>query len=149
MQPSFRNPRLGSFLALEEEVSCDSRRRVTVAPFIKGETLLAHATQAGLSPAQWTTAYQSIPALMQAIWREARSPNDQSLGLVLDHHFDNIVVGIKQPPFADLADRSRNRVIFVDCRDDGPYHCQHTLEDVIRQFRALLKEHAFVRSTWG
>jgi hypothetical protein len=149
VQHSPGNTLLAPFLALEEEISCDGQRRVAVAPYVKGETFLSYATQRGLSESDWDIAYKSIPRLMEAIWREFRSPHDASLGLTLDHHFDNIIVGVKQPPFHDGSGESKRRIVFVDGRDDGAYHPQQTLEAAIEDFRALLKRHAFMRTAWG
>ena len=147
--PSFQNDWVKRHIAIEEEVAFGGQRHVTVAPFVKGETLLAHATQRGLSEREWDIAYQTIPTLMRAIWRESRSPHDSRLGLLLDHHFDNIVVGVKQPPFHDAPRESTQRFVFVDGRDDGAYHSESALEDAVEDFRILFKRHAFVRNPWG
>lgn len=147
--PTFQSDWVKRHLALEEEIPFAGQRHVTVAPFVKGETLLAHATQHGLSERDWDIGYQTIPTLMRAIWREARSPHDARLGLIFDHHFDNIVVGIKQPPFQDTSGENTKRFVFVDGRDDGEYHSESTLEGAIEDFRILFKQHAFVRNPWG
>lgn len=145
----FRSDWVKRHIALEEEVPFDGYRLVSVAPCVTGETLLAHATQRGLSERDWNIAYTTIPTLMRAIWREVRSPYDQSLGLILDHHFDNILIGSKQPPFHDPSSQDTPRFVFVDGRNEGLYHSESALEEAVEDFHIIFKRYAFVRSTWG
>lgn len=147
--PTFQSEWVKRHIALEEEVPLAGPRHVTVAPFVKGETLLAHATQRGLSEREWDVGATTIPTLMRAIWREARSPHDSQLGLILDHHFDNIVIGVKQAPFHDTSCDNIERFVFVDGRDDGHYHSAATLDEALENFRILFRRHAFVRNAWG
>ena len=145
----FRSDWVKRHIALEEEVPFDGYRLVSVASRVTGETLLAHATQRGLSEREWNIAYTTIPTLMRAIWREVRSPYDQSLGLILDHHFDNILIGTKQPPFHDPSSLDAPRFVFVDGRNDGLHHTESALEEALEDFHIIFKRYAFVRSTWG
>ena len=147
--PTFRAEWVKRHIALEEEVPFDGHRLVSVAPFVRGETFLSLATQRGLSEREWDIGYTTIPTLMRAIWRESRSPDDPALGLLLDHHFDNIVVGGRQPPFHDRSCDTQDRFVFVDGRNDGLYHPESALEDAIEDFRVLFKRYAFVRSSWA
>lgn len=149
LSPTFRAEWVKRHIALEEEVPFNGHRLVSVAPFVRGETFLSLATQRGLSEREWNIGYTTIPTLMRAIWRESRSPYDPSLGLLLDHHFDNIVVGGTQPPFHDRSCDTQDRFVFVDGRNDGLYHPESVLEDAIEDFLLLFKRYAFVRSTWA
>jgi hypothetical protein len=146
---SFRENWVKKYVALEEAIAWDGLRRVTVAPCVKGETLLAHATQRGLEERNWRNVPEFISTIMKAIWTHSRAPHDPGLGLLLDHHFDNIIFGVKQPPFHDEPADAKQRLVFVDRRDDGEYHPQETLEDAIEDFRALFKQHAIMRTPWG
>jgi hypothetical protein len=136
------------YLALEQAVRCEeSAWRITVAPLVKGETVLDYISRRGLSDDDWKLGMQGIPTLMRAIWRHARSPIDPSLGLLLDHHFDNILVGFKQPPFQDDERGARARVVFVDQRDDGLYHPESTLEDALSDYLRIFKGNAYLRNS--
>ena len=147
--PTFRNEWVTRHLAMEQEIPYSGQRHVTVAPLVKGDTLFAHATQRGLSEREWDIGYETVPTVMRAIWREARCPHDPNLGTLLDHHLDNIIVGVIQPPFQAPSGDETPRFVFVDRRDDGLYHTETTLNEAIEDFRTIFKRHALVRSAWG
>lgn len=147
--PTFRNEWVTRHLATEQEIPYAGQRYVSVAPLVKGDTLLAHATQRGLSEREWGIGYETVPTVMRAIWREARSPHDPNLGLLLDHHLDNIIFGVIQPPFQAACEGDTPRFVFIDRRDDGLYHTETTLNEAIQDFRTIFKRHAWVRSPWG